>query len=202
MDSVLQVLEAHGILLAVLLPPAIRLAGHWLPEEPLMVAMGMLAARSEPQRATLILLLLWLSHALTDNAMYSLGRIVPARLGRWPNLESRVRATAGRVNGSPWALAALVPVRVLPLGRGAWLMGFGLAGVPRLRFIPADGLAVAVHLLVWCGLGWWLGSRAGDLVEVLKPAAGWALLAAAAAVAAVWGWRRVNWGEARGERAE
>lgn len=189
-DGVLHALEAHGILLAVLLPPAIRVAGHWLPEEPLMVAMGMLAARNEPQRAALILALLWTSHAFTDNALYTIGRLLPARLGRWPILETRVQAVAARVKGSRWALAALVPARVLPLGRGAWLMGFGVAEIPRLRFVPADGLAVAVHLAVWCGLGWWLGSRAGDVVGVLKPAAAWGLLAAVAAVAGVLAWRR------------
>ena len=35
-----------AILLALLLPPLIRLVGHWIPEELFMVAIGVLAARS------------------------------------------------------------------------------------------------------------------------------------------------------------
>ena len=197
MGGVLHEIQAHALLLAVLLPPAIRLVGHWLPEEPLMVAMGVLAARSGPERAATILALLWLSHAASDHAVFSLGRALSSRMERWPRVARRVRPVADRIARSRWALAALVPVRALPLARGAWLLGFGAAGVRRSSFAAADGAGVTANLLLWCGLGWWLGARVDVLLPVARPAAMWLLVAVAAAAAAVAAWRHLPVGDAR-----
>ncbi len=192
MDGLLQALHAHAILLALVLPVAIRLAGHWLPEEPLMVAMGVLAAHGPPERAAAIFAALWASHAGTDYGVFAFGRALATRMDRFPRLARRVRPVADRIAGSRWSLAALIPVRVFPLGRGAWLMGYGLAGVPRWRFAAVDALAVTVFLLVWCGLGWWFGPHVGALLSVAKPAALWLLLAAVASIFAVFLWRRLR----------
>jgi membrane protein DedA with SNARE-associated domain len=190
MEAMVQALRAHALLLALVLPPAIRLVGHWLPEEPLMVAMGILAQRSKRPEAAAILGLLWLSNAATDHVVFGLGRVLAPRLGRWPRVERRLRPALERAARSRWTLAAFVPARVLPLGRGAWLAGFGVAGVPISRFAPVDVVAVAAHLVVWCGLGWWLGANATDVVAVAGPAAAWAVLAAVAGAGAVMAWRR------------
>jgi len=191
MDGLLHTLQAHALLLALVLPPAIRLVGHWLPEEPLLVAMGVLAQRSAPPEAVAILTLLWLSNAVTDHVVFGLGRVLAPRLGRWPRVESRLRPVLERAASSRWALAAFVPARVLPLGRAAWLAGFGVAGVAYGTFAAVDGAAVALHLLVWCGLGWWAGTHAALVVDVAKPATAWFLLAVVASVAAVLLWRRL-----------
>ncbi len=197
MGAILHAVQEHSLLLAVLLPPAIRIVGHWLPEEPLMVAMGMLAARSGPDRAAAILGLLWLSHAATDHAVFSLGRLLSPHLERWPRVARRVRPVADRIAASRWALAALVGVRALPLARGAWLLGFGVAGVRRSRFAVADGAGVTTDLLLWCGLGWWLGARMDTLLPVARPAALWLLLAVVASAAAVTAWRHLPAGARR-----
>jgi membrane protein DedA with SNARE-associated domain len=191
-DALVHTLQAHAILLAVLLPPAIRLAGHWLPEEPLMMAMGIVASQAAPGHAALVLALLWASHSATDHAVFSLGNVALPRLGRWPRVQRRVVAVGERLAESRWALLSFIPARVLPLGRGAWLLAFGVAGVARSRFAAVDAVAITLHLLVWCGLGWWLGVHAGDLVAVARPAALWLLLAAVAAFAAVLVWRRLT----------
>jgi membrane protein DedA with SNARE-associated domain len=189
MMELVHTLQAHALLLAILLPPAIRLAGHWLPEEPLMVAMGILATRGTSEQAVAIFAALWASHAATDNAVFCLGRIIAPHLERWPRIARRVRPVAARVATSRWMLAALIPARVLPLGRGAWLAGFGMAGVRWLTFAAVDALAVAVFLFVWCGLGWWVGPRIGAFLPVAKPAGLWLLLAVVASAAAVLAWR-------------
>ena len=185
-------LQAHAILLALVLPPAIRLVGHWLPEEPLMVAMGMLAARGTAGHAVLLFSALWASHAATDYAVFSFGRFMATRMDRWPRIARRIQPVSERVAQSRWSLAALIPARVLPLGRGVWLLGYGMAGVPGARFVAADAAAVAVFLLVWCGLGWWIGPPVVSLLSAAKPAALWLLAAAASGVAAVLLWKHVK----------
>lgn len=191
MDGLLDALQAHALVLALVLPPAIRLVGHWLPEEPLMVAMGVLAQRSAPPEAAAILGLLWFSNAVTDHIVFGLGRVLAPRLGRWPWVETRLRPALERTARSAWTLAAFVPARVLPLGRAAWLAGFGVAGVPYGRFAAVDSAAVALHLVVWCGLGWWAGTHAALVADVAEPAAIWLVVAAATAAAGVLGWRRL-----------
>lgn len=180
MDEVLRLAQAHVLLLALLLPIAFRIAGHWIPEEPLMVLVGVLAARAGGAEAAAILFLMWAGHFITDQVVFALGRTVAPRLARWPRVERRIAAVAERVADSAWALAAFVPARVLPLGRGIWLLGLGVAAVPRARFVLVDALALALHVGVWCGLGWWLGPHLDEVPQLARTAALWVLVAAVA----------------------
>lgn len=191
MESLLHQAQEHALLLAVLLPVAFRIVGHWVPEEPLMVVLGVLAARSAAPQAALILGLLWLGHLATDQAVFSLGRTVAPRLTRWPRVERRVAAVAGRVGESPWALAAFVPARVLPLGRGIWLLALGVAAVPRVRFLVVDAMTLVLHVGLWCGLGWWLGPHLAQVPTMARTAALWLVVAVAAATVAIFVRRRV-----------
>lgn len=191
-------LGPHALLLALALPPVIRIVGHWIPEELFMVAMGVLAARSDtPRAAVMILGAVVLSHFVTDQIVYLGGRWLRPRLGRYPRIESRLASVTDRLVESPGALAGLLPARVLPLGRGAWLAACGVVRIPWPRFAVVDLGALVVHLGVWSGLGWWF---AGDLqrlaasAETGKVAGVWAAIALVAAVAAVILWRnRQGW---------
>jgi membrane protein DedA with SNARE-associated domain len=159
-------IEPHAILLALLLPPVIRVVGHWLPEEVFMVAIGVLAARSpSAQGAAAILGAATLSHFVTDQIVYLGGRWLRPRLDRFPRIESRLRTVTDRLAGSPGALLGLVPARVLPLGRGAWLAACGAVRIPWPRFAAVDLAALLVHLSVWSGLGWWLSGDLRRLAE-------------------------------------
>ncbi len=110
--------------------------------------------------AALILGAVILSHFVTDQVVYLGGRWLRPRLGRFPRIEARLASTTGRLAETPGALLGLVPARVLPLGRGAWLAACGVVRVPWIRFASVDLAALVVHLAVWSGLGWWF---AGDL---------------------------------------
>ena len=154
-------IEPHAILLALLLPPLIRVVGHWLPEELFMVTMGVLAARSPSAGAAATILgSVLLSHFVTDQIVFLGGRWLRPRLNRFPRIEARLASVTDRLAYSPGALLGLVPARVLPLGRGAWLAACGVVRVPWVRFAAVDLAALGAHLAVWSGLGWWL---AGDL---------------------------------------
>ena len=68
-------LEPHALLLALVLPPVIRIVGHWIPEELFMVALGVLAARSDSAGAAGVILgAAVLSHFATDQLVYVGGR--------------------------------------------------------------------------------------------------------------------------------
>ena len=154
-------IEPHAILLALLLPPVIRVVGHWIPEELFMVTMGVLAARSPSSgTAATILGAVLLSHFVTDQIVYLCGRWLRPRLERFPRITARLASVTNRLTHSPGALLGLVPARVLPLGRGAWLAACGVVRIPWLRFAAVDLAALGVHIAVWSGLGWWF---AGDL---------------------------------------
>jgi membrane protein DedA with SNARE-associated domain len=184
--DVLAWLEPRALVLAITMPPTIRVVGHIIPEELFMVAIGVLAARAHsPAEAGVLLGAVVLSHVVTDQAVFAGGRWLNPRLGRFPGLARRLEGVAARLDESPAALAALVPARVLPCGRAAWLAAAGIAGVRWHRFLLWDVVAVFAHLVTWSGLGWWL---AGDLarLEATATAGGWIggamVVAAAAAV--------------------
>jgi membrane protein DedA with SNARE-associated domain len=186
-------LGPHALILALALPPVIRIVGHWIPEELFMVAMGVLAARSEtPQAAALILGAVMLSHFATDQIVYLGGRWLRPRLGRFPRIETRLAAATDRLTGSPGALLGLIPARVLPLGRGAWLAACGVVRTPWPHFAAVDLTALLIHLGAWSGLGWWL---AGDLrrlaasAETGRIAGVWMAITLVTAATAVILWR-------------
>ena len=191
-------LEPHAVILALALPPVIRVVGHWIPEELFMVAVGALAARSHSSRtAALILGAVVVSHFVTDQVVYLGGRWLRPRLGRFPRIEARVRTITARLADSPGALLGLVPARVLPLGRGAWLAACGVVRIPWPRFAAVDLAALFVHLSVWSGLGWWF---AGDMeqlatsVESTRVAGAWMAAALITATMVVILWRsRQSW---------
>ena len=186
-------LEPHALLLAFVLPPVIRIVGHWIPEELFMVSIGVLAARSgSANSAALILGAVIASHFFTDQLVYLAGKWLRPRLARFPRIEGRLTVVTSRLAGSPSALIGLVPARVLPLGRGAWLAACGVVRIKWLRFAAVDLAALIVHTSVWSGLGWWF---AGDLqrlassTETGKLAGMWMAAALVLAVTAVLLWR-------------
>ena len=192
LTNLLAWIEPHAVLLALVLPAVIRVVGHWLPEELFMVAVGVLASRRSPAEAAVLLGAVWLGHFLADQGVYTLGRAVMAPLLRRERVRRHVGPILRRIQGSPRALWGLIPARVLPLGRGAWLLAAGGAGVSRWRFVAVDAVALTAHVALWCGLGWVAEDGAMLLVESGRSAALWAALAAVAAGAAVLAWRRLE----------
>lgn len=190
MTDVLAWIEPHAVVLALVLPAVIRVVGHWLPEELFMIAVGVLASRRPPAEAAVLLGAVWLGHFITDQAVYSVGRAVMTRLLRRERVRRRVGPILQRIHASPRTLWGLVPARVLPLGRGAWLLAAGGARVSRWRFMAVDAVALTAHVALWCGLGWLAEDGALALAESGKLALLWAAAAAAAAGAAILAWRR------------
>jgi membrane protein DedA with SNARE-associated domain len=191
--EVLAWLEPRAVLLAIALPPIIRLVGHLLPEEVFMVSMGVLAARTgSPREATVLLLAVVLSHFVTDQAVFVGGRWLRPRLDRFPGIRDRLSIVTDRLASSPLALLWFVPARVFPFARGAWMAGCGVMGVAWRRFVAIDLVALSVHLLTWSGLGWWL---AGDLARLEstthagKVTATWAVVMIASIMLMWFGWR-------------
>ncbi|MBD3858085.1 MAG: hypothetical protein IFK92_16460 [Acidobacteria bacterium] len=186
-------IEPHAILLALLLPPLIRVVGHWIPEELFMVTMGVLAARS-PSGGTAVTILgaVLLSHFVTDQVVYVGGRWLRPRLERFPRIEARLASVTNQLTSSPGALLGLVPARVLPLGRGAWLAACGVVRIPWARFVAVDLAALVAHLAVWSGLGWWLAGDLGRLaasVDVGRIAGMWAAAGLVTVITATILWR-------------
>lgn len=186
-------IEPHAILLALVLPPLIRVVGHWIPEELFMVTIGVLAASSSSaSTATTILGAALLSHFVTDQVVYLGGSWLRPRLERFPRIEARLASVTTRLAESPVALLGLVPARVLPLGRGAWLAACGVVRIPWPRFAAVDIAALVVHLSVWSGLGWWLAGDLGRLTasaEASRLAGIWIAFALITAITAVILWR-------------
>ena len=191
-------IEPNAILLALVLPPLIRVVGHWIPEELFMVSMGVLAARSPTAgTAALILGAVVLSQFVTDQVVYLGGRWLRPRLGRFPRIEARLASVTNRLTDTPGAILGLVPARVLPLGRGAWLAACGVVRVGWMRFAAIDLAALIVHLVVWSGLGWWLAGDLGRLAasaDAGRVAGMWLAAALLTVISAVVLWRsRQSW---------
>lgn len=186
-------IEPRALILALALPPVIRIVGHWIPEELFMVAMGVLAARSgSMEQAVVLLTVVTLSHFTADQAMFLVGRWVRPRVDRFPWVGKRLAFVTTRLAASPGAVWGLVPARVLPLGRGAWLAGCGMVGIGWKRFAAVDFFALLVHLATWSGLGWWLSYDLGRLqhsAEVGKIIGTWVAIGLVGAVAIFLVWR-------------
>ncbi|MEN8163797.1 MAG: hypothetical protein ABFS37_06690 [Acidobacteriota bacterium] len=203
-------IEPRALLLALALPPVIRVVGHWIPEELFMVAMGVLAARSGSlEQAVVLFGAVTLSHFMTDQITYLAGCWLRPRVGRFPWIAKKLENVTGRLSGSPGAVWGLVPARVLPLGRGAWLAGCGIVGIAWKRFAAVDFFALLVHLATWSGLGWWLSYDLGRLqhsAEVGKIIGTWVAIGLVAVVAVFLIWRsRSSWqpiGARAGRRVE
>ena len=133
-----------------------------------MISVGIVAARSDDAAATgLLLAVLLASQFATDQSTYAVGRLFGPRIRRIDRLSDRLRAVTDRLESSPIAVLSLVPARVFPLCRGAWLVGCGLAGVRWRTFAAVNVVALLTHLAVWAGLGWWF---ADDLVAITRSA--------------------------------
>jgi membrane protein DedA with SNARE-associated domain len=186
-------IEPHAVLLAFVLPPLIRVVGHWIPEELFMITIGVLAANSTSAgTAATILGAALVSHFLTDQIVYVVGRWLRPRLQRFPRVEARLSSVTTKLAESPAALVGLVPARVLPLGRGAWLAACGVVRIPWPRFASVDFAALVVHLFVWSGLGWWLAGDLGRLAasaDASRFAAFWIAIALITALTSVFLWR-------------
>jgi membrane protein DedA with SNARE-associated domain len=95
-------IEPHAILLALFLPPLIRVVGHWIPEELFMVTIGVLAANSaSASTAATILGAALLSHFVTDQVVYLGGRWLRPRLERFPRIEARLASVTAKLAESP-----------------------------------------------------------------------------------------------------
>jgi membrane protein DedA with SNARE-associated domain len=186
-------IEPHAILLALFLPPLIRVVGHWIPEELFMVTIGVLAANSaSASTAATILGAALLSHFVTDQVVYLGGRWLRPRLERFPRIEARLASVTAKLAESPAALLGFVPARVLPLGRGAWLAACGVVRIPWPRFATVDIAALVIHLSVWSGLGWWLAgdlSRLAASADTSRVVGVWIAFALITAITAVILWR-------------
>jgi membrane protein DedA with SNARE-associated domain len=163
-----------------------------------MVSMGVLAARS-PTAGTAGLILggVVLSQFVTDQVVYLGGRWLRPRLGRFPRIEARLASVTNRLTETPGAILGLVPARVLPLGRGAWLAACGVVRVGWMRFALIDLAALIVHLVVWSGLGWWFAGDLGRLAvsaDAGRVAGVWLAAALLTVISAVVLWRsRQSW---------
>ena len=158
-----------------------------------MVSIGVLAARSPSAgSAALILGAVVLSHFLTDQVVYLGGLWLRPRLGRFPRIEARLASVTDRLADSPAALLGLVPARVLPLGRGAWLAACGVVRIPWIRFATVDLAALVVHLSLWSGLGWWFAGDLGRLAastDAGRVAGVWLAVALVTVITGVILWR-------------
>lgn len=160
-----------------------------------MVVIGVLAARApSSSRAAVLLIAVTASHFVVDQATYLAGRWLRPRLARWPRISCRLSRVTGALERSPGALIGLIPARVLPMGRGAWLAGCGVVGVGWRRFAYYDMAANLAHLAFWSGLGWWFS---GDLArlqlsaELGRRVAEWAAVSLVLALLLALSWRRL-----------
>jgi membrane protein DedA with SNARE-associated domain len=152
-------MEPRALILALVLPPLVRVVGHWVPEELFMISMGVLASRADsPLEAAMLLGAVFIGHFCTDQVVFTGGRWLGPRLQRFPRIKKRLDQAASKLSSSPQALFGLIPARVLPLGRAAWMLAAGVVGITWRRFVAIDALALMCHITIWCGLGWWFSN--------------------------------------------
>ena len=194
LSSFLAWLQPNAVWIALVAPLAIRLVGHWLPEELFMMGLGVVAARTgSPPAAATLLAAVWVGHLVTDQLVYLGGLWLKPRLQRFGRLARPIEHVGVKLRSSSTALFGLIPARVLPLGRGAWLAACGVIGIRWGRFVFVDSVALVVHVGLWCGLGWWLGGEIPNLVlsaEMGRLTAVWLVVAAVTSGLGVLAWRR------------
>ena len=135
--------EPRAVWFVLILPPIIRVVGHWVPEELFMVSVGIVAARSDDLAGTGVLVAVLLgSQFVTDQATFAIGRTFGHRLQRFERIETKLRSVTTRLERTPLAVLGLVPARVFPLCRGAWLLGSGLTRIPWRLFAAVNALAL------------------------------------------------------------
>ena len=162
------------------------------------VGLGLvLAAQAAGWAQATILGVAFVSHLVTDQVVYLIGRWLRPRLERFPRIEGRLASVTTKLAESPAALLGLVPARVLPLGRGAWLAACGVVRIPWPRFVSVDLAALVIHFSVWSGLGWWLAgdlSRLAASADATRVAGVWIAVTLIIALTVVFGWRsRAAW---------
>jgi membrane protein DedA with SNARE-associated domain len=171
-----------------------RFVGHLLPEELFMIAIGVVAHRADsPADATVLLGAVFVGHLIGDHTMFAVGVWLERRTQAFPRLAARVRPLAARLRSRPSRLLGLIPGRVFPFARGAWMAACGYVNVPLWLYTTVDALAIVVHIAFWSGLGWFFAGHVSSLevlVEAAPVVAAWIVATLLTAIGSVVVWRR------------
>jgi len=127
-----------------------------LPSETVVIAASVLAANGQLNIA-LVVVAAALGALLGDNGAYAVGGSGLRRLAdRFLNSEkSRGRLEWARSQLQHHGVWIIVVARFIPGGRTATTYAAGTVGMPwKRRFLPADGIAVALWALYAAGLGY------------------------------------------------
>jgi membrane protein DedA with SNARE-associated domain len=135
-----------------------------LPSETIVIAAAVLAANGHLNIA-LVVIAAALGALLGDNSAYAVGNSGLRRLSdRFLRSEkSRRRLEWARSQLQHHGVWIIVVARFIPGGRTATTYAAGTVGMPwKRRFLPADGLAVALWALYASGLGYVGGATFQD----------------------------------------